>query len=122
MELLPNITNLKVPLPEATKQALAARGIEAPEALHFELVEATLRERQRYEAQAANNPNTLEWLAEVLNDRLAEEQNPEVLGELLQDLPPSAIASLAHAYIAGALPDQKKMRELVQIPLQAIAQ
>lgn len=104
---------LRLPLPQDTKDALAKKGIEAPDEVTLYLQEATGRELQRFEqAQAPGGPaqrDTAAFIVDLMMRRAAPGTDVRVLQELVHDMTPTAIAQVTHAYCRGVLPDPKAL-------------
>lgn len=124
MTLLNEPTEIRIALPESTRQALEAQGIEAPEHVVLDLREATLRERQQFDAEQATEGRTdpTAWVAKLIMRRAKPGTDERVVRELIMDMGPSAIASITHAYIMGEVPDSKLVAQAVQGTLNGLSQ
>ncbi|MFC6591672.1 hypothetical protein ACFP81_06380 [Deinococcus lacus] len=123
MTLLNTPTAMRIALPQDTKDALKEKGIEAPDHITLMLTEATLRERQKFDADqkgiAVTDP--VAWTKSLIMKRAEPGTDERVVDELLLDMGPSAIASISHAYVTGEVPDPKLVAQAVQQTLSGMS-
>ena len=103
-------SELTIPLPERTRQALADQGIEAPEAVVLHLREATFEEQEEFQ-RSKEDP---EAFVRMMMNRAAPGTDERVMRQLLRAATYSTTATLTAAYLTGELPDPKVVREAVR--------
>lgn len=108
-----HVTPLVLPLSPDAVAALTARDIPVPEGQQVRLLlrDATYRERKQYgidnDVGGAARTDPMGWMARMLRRRADRDLPLAVFDELLQDMSPTDIAMLSHAYVMGVLPDPK---------------
>ena len=107
-------SELTIPLPERTRQALADQGIEAPDAIILHLREATFEEQDEFQ-RSREDP---EFLVQMLMNRAAPGTDERVVRQLLRAATYSTIATLTAAYLTGELPDPKVVQEAVRATMR----
>lgn len=107
-------SELTIPLPERTRQALADQGIEAPDAIILHLREATFEEQDEFQ-RSREDP---EFLVQMLMNRAAHGTDERVVRQLLRAATYSTIATLTAAYLTGELPDPKVVQEAVRATMR----
>ena len=110
---------LELRVPQDTKDALAERGLEAPDVVVLELRESSIREKERFQALEKEGAFTGEparacdTVAGLLVRRMV---NPdlEVMRELVRDMSDQVMTSLVTAYLTGEMPDPKAVAQVVR--------
>lgn len=106
-------TALVLPLSPDAVAALTAQNIPVPEGQQVRLLlrEATMRERAQFDRDqqdgGAARVDPMRWLGHLLARRAEPSVDNRVFAELVQDLGPTDVAMLSHAYVTGVLPDPK---------------
>lgn len=101
-------TPLIIPVPEKTAARLKEQGVDAPEAVTLNLVEASIGERRKLGeretlARAQDKPE--EFVAELMMLRATVGTDERVVRALVDDMTPSATAKVVHACTHGDLPN-----------------